>query len=183
MAFARARTVARNLHQSLNRRPFSTASPSQGAAARAASKRAFQLGIGAGAVLTVGGVAVRFERLVRERGASGLGSSFLSSPSELRCAAQTYLYTQSPVFLDAPSPLPVKQRRRDRSLTAAEVAKHNSKGDLWVVIDSQVWECVLSPEGAVCVGARLELTRRLCGDSISDFAEIHVRPSCLRSFC
>ncbi|BGO90255.1 RHTO0S03e04896g1_1 [Rhodotorula toruloides] len=117
MAFARARTVARNLHQSLNRRPFSTASPSQGAAARAASKRAFQLGIGAGAVLTVGGVA-------------------------------TYLYTQSPVFLDAPSPLPVKQRRRDRSLTAAEVAKHNSKGDLWVVIDSQVWD-------------------------ISDFAEIH----------
>ncbi|BGP30737.1 hypothetical protein JCM10296v2_002494 [Rhodotorula toruloides] len=116
MAFARARTVARNLHQSFNRRPFSTASPSQGAASRAASKRAFQLGIGAGAVLTVGGVA-------------------------------TYLYTQSPVFLDAPS-LPVKQRRRDRSLTAAEVAKHNSKGDLWVVIDSQVWD-------------------------ISDFAEIH----------
>uniref|UniRef100_A0A0K3CCE0 BY PROTMAP: gi/472588351/gb/EMS25823.1/ L-lactate dehydrogenase (Cytochrome) [Rhodosporidium toruloides NP11] gi/647396142/emb/CDR38165.1/ RHTO0S03e04896g1_1 [Rhodosporidium toruloides] n=1 Tax=Rhodotorula toruloides TaxID=5286 RepID=A0A0K3CCE0_RHOTO len=117
MAFARARTVARNLHQLLNRRPLSTASPSQGTAARAASKRAFQLGVGAGAVLTVGGVAA-------------------------------YLYTQSPVHLDAPSPLPAKQRRRDRSLTAAEVAKHNSKGDIWVVIDSQVWD-------------------------ISDFAEIH----------
>nr|P32953.2 RecName: Full=(S)-mandelate dehydrogenase, mitochondrial; AltName: Full=Flavocytochrome b; AltName: Full=L(+)-mandelate dehydrogenase; Short=L-MDH; Flags: Precursor [Rhodotorula graminis]CAA04758.1 L-mandelate dehydrogenase [Rhodotorula graminis] len=64
--------------------------------------------------------------------------------------AGLYLFSRSPVLLDAQ--LPVKQRGRARSISAAEVAKHNSRDSMWVCIDDEVWDITnfveLHPGGA-----------------------------------
>ena len=59
---------------------------------------------------------------------------------------QLYLYSRSPVRLDAPGRLPVVERRKGaRTISAAEVAKHNSRESLWMCIEDEVWECVPPP--------------------------------------
>ncbi|GAA6011297.1 hypothetical protein JCM10207_008290 [Rhodosporidiobolus poonsookiae] len=73
------------------------------------SPRAFQLGVGAGVVLAVGG-------------------------------AVAYLVSQPSLRLDSPHQLPVKQRSRQKTITAEEVAKHNTPDSLWMVIDDKVWD-------------------------------------------
>ncbi|BGP46654.1 hypothetical protein JCM10450v2_002502 [Rhodotorula kratochvilovae] len=65
---------------------------------------------------------------------------------------QLYLYSKSPVLLDAPGKLPVVQRRKQKSISAAEVAKHNTRDSLWVCIEDEVWDITefaeLHPGGA-----------------------------------
>ncbi|GAA5823170.1 hypothetical protein JCM3770_005567 [Rhodotorula araucariae] len=66
--------------------------------------------------------------------------------------AGLYLYSKSPVLLDAPGRLPVVQRRKQKSISAAEVAKHNTRDSLWVCIEDEVWDITdfveLHPGGA-----------------------------------
>ncbi|GAA5925656.1 hypothetical protein JCM3775_001465 [Rhodotorula graminis] len=86
------------------------------------SSQSFQWGVGAGAALAV-------------------------------ASAGLYLYSRSPVLLDAPGRLPVVERRKgERTISAAEVAKHNSRESLWMCIDDEVWDVTnfvdLHPGGA-----------------------------------
>ncbi|GAA5898321.1 hypothetical protein JCM8208_006944 [Rhodotorula glutinis] len=86
------------------------------------SSQSFKWGVGAGAALTI-------------------------------AAAGLYLYSRTPVLLDAPGRLPVVERRKgDRTVSAAEVAKHNSRESLWMCIEDEVWDVTdfvdLHPGGA-----------------------------------
>ncbi|GAA5873790.1 hypothetical protein JCM8547_005947 [Rhodosporidiobolus lusitaniae] len=54
--------------------------------------------------------------------------------------AAVYLYSQRDLALDSPHQLPVKQRRRQKTIPAAEVVKHKTKDSMWVVIDDKVWD-------------------------------------------
>ncbi|GAA5967057.1 hypothetical protein JCM11641_000426 [Rhodosporidiobolus odoratus] len=73
--------------------------------------QAYRRGVGAVAVLTAGGIAL-------------------------------FLAGQSSLFLDSPSSsqLPVKQRQRQKTISAEEVAKHRTPDSMWVVIDDKVWD-------------------------------------------
>lgn len=38
----------------------------------------------------------------------------------------------------------VERRKEKRTVTADEVAKHNTRESLWMCIEDEVWECVSS---------------------------------------
>ncbi|GAA5829456.1 hypothetical protein JCM11251_005058 [Rhodosporidiobolus azoricus] len=51
-----------------------------------------------------------------------------------------YLVSRPGLALDSSAQLPVKQRRRQRTISAEEVSKHRTKDSMWVVIDDKVWD-------------------------------------------
>ncbi|GAA6037216.1 hypothetical protein JCM8097_008625 [Rhodosporidiobolus ruineniae] len=54
--------------------------------------------------------------------------------------AAAYLYSRADLALDSPAKLPVKQRPRQRTIAAEEVAKHKTPDSMWVVIDDKIWD-------------------------------------------
>ncbi|TNY21412.1 L-mandelate dehydrogenase [Rhodotorula diobovata] len=99
-----------SLHWQVPRQRPHSTAPPSQATLTSSSGHAFRWGLGAGAALTVAG-------------------------------AWLYLYSQSPVLLDAPGRLPVVERRKEkRTVTADEVAKHNTRESLWMCIEDEVWD-------------------------------------------
>ncbi|GAA5884413.1 hypothetical protein JCM6882_005242 [Rhodosporidiobolus microsporus] len=51
-----------------------------------------------------------------------------------------YFLSRPGLALDSPAQLPVKQRPRQRTISAEEVAKHKTRDSMWMVIDDKVWD-------------------------------------------
>ncbi|BGP14512.1 hypothetical protein JCM10213_000386 [Rhodosporidiobolus nylandii] len=105
----------------------------------------------------------------------GVGAGVL-----LAAGGSALFLSRPPLALDSPAQLPVDQRRRDRTISADEVAKHRTRETgMWVVIDGGIWDITEFYE--LHPGGQKVLDQSAGKDVTKLFASIHP-PGTLEKF-